>query len=301
MKERRVLRRVGMSVLALLGLLLIVAVYQFVSYGRAAASVYDVEPLQIVATTDPAVLERGRHLAESFGGCLGCHGPDLGGALVEDMGPIGRMEAPNITTGGVGANYSDGELARAIRHGIDFEGRSLLYMPTAEFNWWPTDDLIAVVSFVRSMPPVQSVSESAVVRPLGKLLSQFGVMQVLSAQTVDHDAPPEAVPDPEPTARYGAYIARGCMGCHGKHLSGGPIPGAPSSLATPANLTPHDTGLGSWTRADFEATLKTGVRPDGRTLDPFMPIASTQAMNEIELDALWAYLGSVEPLEFGNH
>ncbi len=300
MKVKRVLRRLGISALALLGLLLVVGVYQFLSFGRAAASVYDVEPLQIVATNDSAALERGRHLAESIGGCLGCHGPDLGGALVEDIGPIGLMHAPNITTGGAGADYSDGELARAIRHGIDSDGRSLLYMPTPEYNWWPDDDLIAVVSFVRSMPPVQSVNDAATVRPLGKLLNQFGVMQLLSAQTVEHDAAPEAVPAPEPTARYGAFIARGCIGCHGEQMSGGRIPGAPSSLAIPANLTAHDSGLGSWTKADFVTTLQTGVRPDGRRLDPFMPIGSTQAMNEIEMDALWAYLRSVEPLEFGN-
>jgi mono/diheme cytochrome c family protein len=289
-----------MSGLALLGLLLLVAVYQLMSFGRAAASTYDVELPQIVVTTDSATVERGRHLAESLGGCLGCHGPDLGGALVEDVGPIGLIHAPNITTGGAGADYSDGELARAIRHGIDSDGRSLLYMPTLEYNWWPAADLIAVVSFVRSMPPVQSVNDAAMVRPLGKVLNQFGVMQLLSAETVDHDAPPEAVPAPEPTARYGEFIARGCIGCHGENLSGGRIPGAPSSLAIPANLTPHDTGLGPWTKADFAATLKTGVRPDGRRLDSFMPIKSTRAMNEIEMDALWAYLRSVESLEFGS-
>ena len=141
---------------------------------------------------------RGRHLAESIGGCLGCHGPDLAGALVEDLGPVGVIYAPNITQGGLGAEYSDGELARAIRHGIKLDGRSMLFMPTIEFNWWPDEDLVAVMSFVRALPPVDRTVEPAQLRPLGKLLNQFGVMQMLSAETVDQGAPREVVPDPEP-------------------------------------------------------------------------------------------------------
>jgi len=35
-------------------------------------------------------------------------------------------------------------------------------------------------------------------------------------------------------------------------------------------------------------------------MDPFMPIAMTSAMNDIEKSALWAYLRTLEPVEFGN-
>lgn len=302
MNWKRVLKWIGGGVLTVVGLALVVGVVQVASFGRAASLRYDVGPLAIEATLDSAVLERGRHLAESIGGCLGCHGPELGGSLVEDIGPIGVIRAPNLTAGvgGVGASYSDGELARAIRHGIDSDSRSLLFMPTPEYNWWPDEDLAAVVSFVRSVPAVDSEMEPAVVRPLGKVLNQFGVMELLSAETVDHDAPREAVPAPEATARYGAFLARGCTGCHGQRLSGGKIPGAPSSLAIPANLTSHETGLADWTERQFFDVMDSGVRPDGRRLDAFMPIAGIQAMNETERRALWAYLRSVEPLVFGN-
>ena len=46
--------------------------------------------------------------------------------------------------------------------------------------------------------------------------------------------------------------------------------------------------------------LNTGIRPDGRRLDPFMPIATVQSANETEKRALWAYLRSLEPIAFGN-
>lgn len=302
MNWKRLLKRFGQGLAALVALVLVAGVYLLWSFERAAAEPRHVELPEIATSSDPAVLERGRHLAESIGGCLGCHGPDLGGALVEDVGPIGAIRAPNLTrgAGGVGGAYSDGELARAIRYGIGADGQSLLYMPTPEHNWWPDEDVAAVVSFVRSMPPVSSTIEPAVVRPLGKVLNQLGVMQLLSAETVDPTAPREGTPSPAPTAGYGSFLARGCVGCHGERLSGGRIPGAPSSLPIPANLTPHETGLGTWTKEEFVQVLNTGVRRDGRRLDPFMPIASTRAMDETEKGALWAYLRSVEPVEFGE-
>jgi mono/diheme cytochrome c family protein len=302
MNAKRVLKWIGGGLLAIVALVLVVAVIQIVRFERAARAVYDVPPPAITASRDSAVIERGRHLAASLGGCLGCHGPALGGRLIEDLGPIGVMRAPNITTGagGVGSTYTDGQLARAIRHGVRADGRTLVFMPTPEHNWWPDEDLTAIVSYVRSVPAVDGAPEPLRVGPLGKVLHEFGVMELLSAETVDHDAPREVAPAPEPTARYGAFLARGCVGCHGDRLSGGRIPGAPASLPIPANLTPHETGLGTWTEEQFFSLLNTGVRPDGRRLDPFMPIETTRAMNDTEKRAMWAYLRSLEPVAFGN-
>jgi mono/diheme cytochrome c family protein len=302
MSWKRMLKGCAFGLLGVAGLLLLVAGVQVVAFDRAAAAVYDVEPLSIRSTLDSVVIDRGRHLAESIGGCLGCHGADLGGSLVEEIPPIGIIRAPNLTSGrgGVGASYTDGELARAIRHGIGSDGRSLRYMPTPEHNWWPDEDVTAVVSFVRSMSAVNSEMEPALVLPMGKVLSQFGVMALLSAEMVDHNATRAEVPAPEATARYGALLARACTTCHGERLSGGKIPGAPSSLAIPANLTPHETGLRDWTIEQFFAVIDTGIRPDGRQLDPFMPIGAIQAMDDTERGALWAYLRSLEPVAFGN-
>ena len=144
---------------------------------------------------------------------------------------------------GSGGDYTDGELARAVRHGIGADGRTLLFMPSPNFTWWPDADLIALVSYWRSLPAVDNEIEPTTVGSLGKILERFGVMPLMSASRIDHDTDPEDAPDPEPTARYGRFLARSCTGCHGERLSGGRIPGAPSSLPIPANLTPHETGL----------------------------------------------------------
>ena len=147
------------------------------------------------------------------------------------------------------------------------------------------------------MPPVDNSVPPIEVGALGKILAGFGVFPMFSARTVDHDAPrPEVTVAAD--AEYGSFLIRSCVGCHGDELSGGAIPGAPSNLPVPANLTPHETGTAGWSFEDFETAARTGVRPDGRTLDDFMPNYS--GLEEVELRAIWAYLQSLEPREFGG-
>ncbi len=298
----KVVKWIGGIVGGLLLVAALVAGVQIVRFNRAHAAVRDLPMPPIVASTDSAVVARGEHIASSFGGCLECHGEGLRGGLVEDIGPIGVISAPNLTRGkgGVGARYTDEQLARTIRYGVRPDGRSLMWMPTEEHNWWPDEELQAVVSFVRSVPPIDNEPGPSSVKPLGKMLTEFGVMNTLSATMVDPSSPRETSPTPAPTAAYGAFLVRGCKGCHGEHLSGGRIPGAPASLPTPLNLTMHPSGLGGWTKEQFVSVLNTGVRPDGRKLADFMPIGTTRAMNDTEKSAIWAYLQSLEPRPEGE-
>lgn len=298
----RALKWIGGIVAGLLLVAVLVVGVQLLRFNRALAAVHDVPAPAIVASADSAILARGEHIASSFGGCRACHGEGLRGGLVEDIGPIGLISAPNLTggKGGVGDRYTDEQLARTIRYGVRPDGRTLMWMPTEEHHWWPDADLQAVVSYVRSLPAVDNEAAPSTVRPLGRILTSFGVMKTLSHSMIDPSAPRETVPDPAPTAEYGAFLVRGCRGCHGEHLSGGRIPGAPESLPIPLNLTPHPSGLGGWTKEQFFTVITTGVRPDGRTLDPFMPIATTRGMNDTEKSALWAYLQSLEPRPEGE-
>ena len=170
MNWKRLLKGLGTVILVLVLALVALLAYQVISFNRAAQAAYDVLPLEMVASRDSTQLARGEHLASSFGGCRGCHGADLGGSLIEDLGPIGVMIGPNLTTGqgGVGADYTDGELARAIRYGIGRDGQTLLFMPSEEHNWWPDSDLQAVISYVRSVPPVDRTMDPASVGVVGR-------------------------------------------------------------------------------------------------------------------------------------
>ena len=49
-------------------------------------------------------------------------------AAEDDFGFVGQLVTENLTPGGKLSDYSDGEIFRALRHGIDSEGRRLLMM-----------------------------------------------------------------------------------------------------------------------------------------------------------------------------
>ena len=119
------------------------------------------------------------------------------------------------------------------------------------------------------------------------------------ARRIDHQQRPVA-PPPTPTAAYGTFLANACRGCHGATLSGGRIPGAPAEMAIPLNITPHETGMAGWTYADFDKLLSTGMRKSGKALDPMMPVTELGKFNQIERQALWAYLQTVPAKPFGD-
>src|SRR5688572_13830444 len=90
------------------------------AYDASLAKVYEIPLPKVERSTDPAVLARGEHIARSLAPCAtsDCHGNDLAGGKPADIGPVGLFVAPNITSGGIGAAYSDAELARLLMHGV---------------------------------------------------------------------------------------------------------------------------------------------------------------------------------------
>jgi mono/diheme cytochrome c family protein len=298
---KRVLLGVGAVVgSALLGGGAFVA-FQVRAFSASMDKVYDVKVPTVVRSTDPLVLARGKHLAQSLTPCAisDCHGSDLGGGKTLEIGPLGKFTGPNISAGGLCATYSDGELMRLLRHGVKRDGRSVRFMPSHEFNWLSDDDFTAVISYIRTLPAVGKANGPFEVGVLGKVLDRRDMIPLDIARRIDHENV-KLAPAAAPTAEYGAFIARGCTGCHGATLSGGPIPGAPPDLPIPLNLTPDATGLQGWSFEDFQRTLTTGVRKSGKKLADMMPIAAYKNFDDTELHALWAYLSTLPARPFGG-
>ncbi len=277
------------------------ATVQVLAYDASMAKTYAPPSPPVVRSSDPAVLARGKHIAEAIGGCTAqdCHGPDLAGGRTIAMGPLGTITGPNITPGAPAAAYGDAELARLIRYGVKRDGRSLRFMPAHEIAWLPDSDLSALASYWRTVQPVKKPDGPLEIGILGKVLDRRDQIVFDVARRIDHSkiSKPNA---PAPTAEYGFLLSRACTGCHGDRLSGGKIPGAPSEFPPPSNLTPHETGLKDWTYADFERLLATGMRKNGKKLDPFMPIDALGKMNALEKQALWAYLRTLPPTPYGQ-
>jgi hypothetical protein len=274
---------------------------QVSAFNSSVAKVYDLPVPSVTLSSDPAVLERGKHLADAVVPCTGsdCHGKDLAGGKIAELGPLGRLTGPNVTSAGLGAAYTDGELVRLIQYGIKKDGTSVRFMPVQDWSWLPLSDIVAAVSYVRTMPPVQKPNGPFELGVLAKILDRQEVFPIDIARRIDN-AKVGKGPAPSPTKEYGSYLIGLCSGCHGPRLSGGPIPGAPPELPPPSNLTPHATGLAGWTYEDFDNLLTKGIRKSGKKLDPFMPIESFGKLDDVEKHALFAFMQTLPPIEFGN-
>jgi mono/diheme cytochrome c family protein len=219
----------------------------------------------------------------------------LGGTPFFADPALGDIPAPNLTTGsgGIGAAYSDADLVRAIRHGIDTEGKPLMIMPSSAFWHYSDEDLGAIIAYLRSVPPVDSDPGEKNLKLMGRILVGAGALDVLAAEHIDHSGPCPAGTTPQVNAAYGEYLANtnDCRSCHGPDLAGGQSsePGAPPA----PSLTPGGD-LASWSTTDFFTTMRSGVTPSGRQLDPaFMPWEDYGRMTDDDLTALFLYLQSL--------
>lgn len=248
-------------------------------------------------------LARGEHIAVTRG-CTDCHGPDLGGRVLVDAFPIGRLAAPNLTRGkgGVGARLDAASIERAVRHGVGDGGRLLLYMPTTDFSALTDADTADLIAYVSAVAPVDRDIPAPLAGPLMRALFVFDKAPLVYALRVDQHAKHAGAMVASATVDYGRYLANSCTGCHGLHFSGGRVPGTPPSFPPARNITPDPAnGIGKWSKADFYAAVRTGKRPDGSTLNPFMPYKSFATLSDMELDALWAYLQTVPARAISEH
>ena len=245
-------------------------------------------------------IERGRHLVESRYVCGECHGPTFGGGVMIDDPMIGTLLGPNLTTGSgsVTLDYEPADWDRAVRHGVSPAGMPTA-MPAVDFQLMSDQELSDIVAYVRSVPPVDNQVAPVSLGPLGRVLMATGALRLSVDEIPSHQAAHRSTPPAaEVTAEFGQHLAGVCTGCHGPTLVGGPIPGGDPAWPPAKNLTPHETGLGSWSYEDFAEALREGTRPDGSTLlQPMMAILPyAQSMTETELQALWTYLRSVPPI-----
>lgn len=271
------------------------------AFDAAMQKTYDVPVKNVQAPNTPEAIARGDHLAHSMGGCAlsDCHGNDLSGGKLLDMGPLGVITGPNVTMGALGAVYSDGELLRLVEHGIKKDGKSVLFMASHEVNWLPESDILAIVAYLRSVAESTKPHGPSKVGTLGKILDRQGKIHLVIAGLIDHQHV-EKAPPPAPTAEYGRHIGKMCMGCHGDTFGGGAIPGAPPEIPIPSNITPDATGLQGWTYEEFERLADQGIRKDGKKVDPFMPIEALANMDQTERKALFAFLTGLPAKPFGS-
>ena len=312
----RTLKKIALWVLGLgaAAVLVLIATIQ-VRWDRT----FDAPYPAIRATTDSATIARGRYLAFGPAHCAGCHvgaadtaalkaggEPPLQGGFVFVI-PPGRWYVPNITPDsatGIGRR-SDAELARLLRHGVRADGRAAMPFMTAQLA--SDEDLVALISFLRSRAPVRNEVPDHRPNLLGKAVLSFAI------EPLGPRAAPPAVSPTGATVERGDYLANGlaaCVGCHtarnmrtgaftGPLFAGGGVfevdDGSRRELVTP-NLTPDSaTGrIAQWSEDLFVARF----RAPRAIKESIMPWEFFARMSDEDLRAVYRYLRTLPPVRY---
>src|SRR5215467_13275489 len=238
----------------------------------------------------PTRRARGQYLVESLGDCFGCHGEH----------DWKKHDAPLIAgTAGAG-NWTDDQLARAIREGIGHDGRALFpFMPYPDLRIMSDEDLASVIVYIRSIPPVhKALPKTEIIFPVKYLIRN--VPQPVT----------EPVPEPDrsnPTV-YGKYLVSvaGCTDCHTPQSKGQNIPGmdfaggfileGPWGRVASTNITPDASGISYYDEALSIQTMRTGY-VKARELNQIMPWWHFRNLTDDDLKAMFAYLRTLKPVK----
>lgn len=307
---RRGLLLVVTLVAVVVGAIVAILLLRFPKVGPAPA---------MTVTSTPELVARGAYLANHVTVCIDCHSeldrtrwslPVVAGTegrggtrFGEDLGFPGSLWAKNITPAAL-ANWSDGEIVRAVGSGISRDGTALFpLMPYPAYRELSQHDMAAIVAYLRTLAPLANEV------PARSLDFPFELI----VRTIPQQAtPPAEAPPTSDRVAYGRYLTTiaGCRDCHTPAEAGRPVAGkefqggqefrfADGSLVRSANLTPdHDTGLGGWDRERFRSTFRRftaenapPVAPGG--MNTVMPWTSYSGLTDDDLDAIWDYLGTL--------
>lgn len=270
-------------------------------------------------STDSAVIARGEYLVFGPARCVECHvhkdypieGKENRFALAgghEFKFPLGTLYTANLTPDeatGIGA-VSNATLERAIRHSIGRDDRVM--PPFMGLTHISDEDMVAIISYLRSMPAVVNDLPWNKYSFMGKLARKFFLKPSLAEQPI-----PATVPE-ELSIAYGGYLVNelaNCDQCHTPfdmstmgynkelHLAGGSTGGTTESkgeyIFNAPNLTPDPkTGhLTDWTEERFVERFGAGkVFPES-----IMPWDHYKEMTDQDVRAMYRYLQSLAPIE----
>ena len=292
------------------------------------------KPAQRPASTEkiaatPERLARGAYLVEHVADCLGCHsdhtlaygmpvklGTEGEGGYIFDkkIGFPGVVAAQNITSDpetGLG-KWTDGEVLRAMREGIDRNGNALFpMMPYEHLARMSDEDAKSIVVYLRTLKPIRKAV------PDKKL--DFPVNYIVKFIPKPLSGPVQA-PDRKNSVGYGEYMATigGCYECHTPHddhnkldanrpFAGGWKMEGPWGRVVTANLTPSTDGfMKSATKTEFISRFKAFASLDPATApevpkgqNTVMPWMAFSKMTDEDLGAIYDYLKTVKGIE--NH
>jgi mono/diheme cytochrome c family protein len=170
----------------------------------------------------------------------------------------------------------DDEFERAIRFGIKPDATSMWAMPSYDYTYMSEDDVIAIVSYLRSLPADGPIRLEPEFDWHTRLALLQGDIAPIAPETLESPSSLDLGP------RYdgGHYLARvTCAQCHGTDLTG-------------TAVVPDLVAVSAYDRAGFFALLREGRGVRGHVLKTMPQLARSRFhyFADYEVDALYAYL-----------
>ncbi len=281
--------------------------------------------------TSPAVFSLGRGRAHAglsgapdlangknlfwAGGCASCHTTPneqdrtkLGGGFALHS-PFGTFYTPNISShprDGIGG-WTAQQFARAMVEGVSPDGRH--YYPSFPFTSYQrmTDvDLRDLFGFMKTLPAVEGKARDH------DLPFPFNIRRSLGGwKWLFLDGQPwRANPQMSAALNRGGYLAEGpghCAECHsprnflggliaGMRFSGGPDPEGKGFVP---NITPHESGIKSYSKDDVAGIISSGMKPDGDFVGGSMGsvVQNYGQVAKPDVEAMAEYLKALPPVQ----
>src|SRR5438105_6371074 len=265
---------IGLSLGVIAALGLAAVAYTYFASERIIDRRYPAAGSHIHASTDPKVIALGKLLVRPYG-CADCHRPNLQGAYIRGFG----MSSRNLTR--LAGAFSDADFDRVIRRGLRPDGTSVPEsMPSDAFQYMPDSDVVAIVSYVRSLKP----AGTDIPEPSYGLITRVGLLRGMYKADISWSPLQKPALDLGPRyARAREMAMTACGECHTTSLEGqhGP-PGTPPDLSIVA----------SYERADFLKFMRTGKAAGNRELPMMSAVARVRIshLGDTDLNALYDYL-----------
>lgn len=275
----------------------------------------------------PERIARGKYLAHHVSMCIDCHsehtmayalpfkpGREGVAGLIWDrnIGFPGTLAAANLTPDpdtGLG-KWTDGEILRAMREGVDREGNALFpIMPYGHFRHMSDEDAKSIVAYLRTLKPQRYE------KPKKSLDLPLNFVEKFVPKPIES---PVSAPPPTDRLAYGKYLTTiaACGECHtpkddkGQNLPGMEFAGGfemhgPGIHVFTANITPHpSTYMGQATKEDFIGRFRAFEGMNGENAPPapkgrntLMPWIAYAGMTDEDLGAIYDYLKTVPPVD----
>jgi cytochrome c553 len=217
-------------------------------------------------------------------GCRGCHDDALTGHAWIDDPNVAMLYTSNLTR--AVPEYSDAQLARAIREGVRHDGSPLWDMPSDIFTDLSGDDLAPLIAWLRTVPPAGAAHPRIVVGPEGRRRIARGELRPMPDLVRENRSKgPPPLDGRHDWARY--MIRATCAECHKLDLTGWRGEEGPRS--------PPDLIVASgYTREQFRRLMRTGLPPDGRDLGLMKQVSERRFahLTPREVDAIYDYLAA---------